>query len=126
MNCSSSQHRPPCPATEHLVRAVRTYSAPSPRAEKQEELQPAQRCFISTPPFIGASSTGRCNTFQCIDSTMLPQENHPFGRAPSKTSQGSVPAGLTLTSDFSFCLQCKAAPSLALRRPIETTGPIRT
>ncbi len=39
----------------------------------------------------------------------------------SKPSQGSVPADLTLASDFSFCLQHRVASSLVLRRPIETT-----
>jgi len=28
-----------------------------------------------------ASSTGRSNTIQCIDSTILPRENHLFGCA---------------------------------------------
>ena len=28
----------------------------------------------SPPDLILASSTGRCNTIQCVDSTMLPQE----------------------------------------------------
>src|SRR5271156_3293411 len=68
-----------------------------------------------------ASSTGRCNTIQCIDSRMLARENHLFGCTRSKPSQGSVPAGLTLASDFGFCFQCQAGSSLVLRRPIETT-----
>jgi hypothetical protein len=68
---------------------------------------------------ILASSTGRCNTIQCIDSTMLARENHLCGCARLKLSQGSVPAGLTLTSDLGFCLQCQAGSSLVLRRPIE-------
>jgi hypothetical protein len=68
-----------------------------------------------------ASSTGRCNTTQCIDSTTLPRENHLFGCTRSKPSLGSVPAGLALANDFSFCFQCEVGLSLALRRPIETT-----
>src|SRR5450631_3821131 len=52
---------------------------------------------------------------------MLPQENYLFGCTRSKSSQGSVPAGLALASDFSFCFQCKVGSSLVLRRPIETT-----
>ncbi len=51
---------------------------------------------------------------------MLPQENYLFGCTRSKSSQGSVPAGLALASDFSFCFQCKVGSSLVLRRPIET------
>jgi hypothetical protein len=31
-----------------------------------------------------ASSTGRCNTIQCIDSTTLARENHLFGCARLK------------------------------------------
>ncbi|HEY4948885.1 MAG TPA: hypothetical protein VIH88_01000, partial [Candidatus Acidoferrales bacterium] len=38
----------------------------------------------------------------------------------SKPSQGSVPAGLALASEFGFCFQCKVRSSLVLRRPIET------
>jgi hypothetical protein len=78
-----------------------------------------------TFPANAASSTGRCNTIQCIDSTMLARENHLFGCTRSKPSQGSVPAGLTLMSDFSFCFQCQADSSLVLRRPIEITAFIR-
>jgi hypothetical protein len=36
-------------------------------------------------------------------------------------ARGSVPAGLALASDFSFCFQCKVDSSLVLRLPIETT-----
>ncbi len=72
-----------------------------------------------------ASSTGRCNTIQCVDSTMLARENHLFGSARLKPSQGSVPAGLTPACDFSFCFQCQAGSSLVLRRPIEITRQIR-
>jgi hypothetical protein len=35
-----------------------------------------------------ASSTGRCNTIQCIDSTLLARENQLFGCARPKPSQG--------------------------------------
>ena len=69
-----------------------------------------------------ASSTGRCNTIQCIDSTMLPRENHLFGPTRPKPSQGSVLDGLTLVSDFSFWFQCQGGSSLVLRRPIETAA----
>ncbi len=55
---------------------------------------------------------------------MLPRENHLSGCTRSKPSQGSVPAGLALASDFSFCFQCKVGSSLVLRRPIETTAVI--
>ncbi len=80
----------------------------------------------STCPVSAASSTGRRNTPQCIDSTMLPQADHLFGRSQLKPSQGSVPAGLALASDFSFSFQCKVGSSLVLRRPIETAALIRT
>jgi hypothetical protein len=72
-----------------------------------------------------ASSTGRCNTFQRIDSAMLRRGNHLFGGTRSKPSQSSVSPGLTLASDFSFCFQCQAGSSLVLRRPIEITAFIR-
>jgi hypothetical protein len=52
---------------------------------------------------------------------MLAREHHPFGCARLKPSLASVPAGLTLASDFSFCFQCQAGSNLVLRRPIETT-----
>src|SRR5580704_1360793 len=72
-------------------------------------------------PITRASSTGRCNTLQCIDSTMIAREKHLFGCTRSKPSQSSVAARLTLTSEFGFCFQCQAGSSLVLRRPIETT-----
>jgi len=50
---------------------------------------------------------------------MLARENHLLSRTRSKPSQGSVPAGLTLTRDFSFCFQCQAGSTLVLRRPSE-------
>jgi hypothetical protein len=49
-----------------------------------------------------AGSNGRCNTIQCVDSTMLPKRTHLFGCTRSKPSQGSVPADLTLASDLAF------------------------
>jgi len=52
---------------------------------------------------------------------MLPRENYLFGCARSEPSQISVPAGLTLASDFGFCFQRQAGSSLVLRRPIEIT-----
>src|SRR5277367_1431118 len=57
---------------------------------------------------------------------MFPRENPLFGCTRSKPSQCSDPAGLTLASDFGFCFQCQAGSSLVLRRPIETTGFIRS
>jgi hypothetical protein len=56
---------------------------------------------------------------------MLALENHLFGCTRSKPSQCSVPASLTLASDFGFCFQCQALSSLVLRRPIEITRLIR-
>src|SRR5580658_7587702 len=78
--------------------------------------------FYRTSPVRAASSTSRCNTIQCIDSTMLALENHLFGCTRSKPSQCSVPASLTLASDFGFYFQCQAVSSLVLRRPIEITA----
>jgi len=54
-----------------------------------------------------ASSDGRCNTIQRIDSAMLPWENRLFGYTRPKASQGSDPAALTLASGFGFCFQCR-------------------
>src|SRR5271156_6524601 len=73
-------------------------------------------------PVRAASSTGRRNTMQCIDSTMLARENHLFDCTRLKPSQSSAPAGLTLASDFGICFQCQAGSSLVLRRPIEITA----
>jgi hypothetical protein len=53
---------------------------------------------------------------------MLPRETHLFGGTRSNPDQGSVPAGLTLGCDFSFCFQCQVGSSLVLRRPIEITA----
>jgi hypothetical protein len=72
-------------------------------------------------PVTRAGSTGRCNTFQRVDSAMLRRGNHLFGRTRSNPSQSSVSSGLTLASDFSFCFQCQAGSSLVLHRPIEIT-----
>jgi hypothetical protein len=44
-----------------------------------------------------------------------------FGDIRSKPSQSSVPAGLTLASDFGLCFQCQVGWSLVLRRPFEIT-----
>jgi hypothetical protein len=78
-----------------------------------------------TSPVTAASSTGQCNTIQCIDSTLLAWKNHLFGCARSKPSQRSVPPGLTLASGSSFCSQCVVGFSSVLRRPIEITAFIR-
>lgn len=56
---------------------------------------------------------------------MLPRENRLFGCTRPKRSQGSVPAGLALASDFGFSFQCEVGSSLVLRRPIEITRVIR-
>src|SRR5271163_2842433 len=58
---------------------------------------------------------------RCIDSTMLERESHLFDCTRSKPIQSSLPAGLTLASDFGFCFQCKVGSSLVLRPPIEIT-----
>jgi len=55
-----------------------------------------------TCPVSAASSTGRCNTIQCVDSTTLLQENYQFGCIRSKPSQGSVLDDLAVPSDFSL------------------------
>jgi hypothetical protein len=81
--------------------------------------RPAQASAVPDPR---CRSTGRRNTIQCIDSTMLPRENHLFGYTRSKCSQGNVSAGLIPASDFSFCFRCEAGSSLVLRRPIETAA----
>jgi hypothetical protein len=85
----------------------------------REDLPPVVRaqCLINA-----ASSTGRCNTIQCLDSAVLPRKNYLFGCARLRPNPGSVPAGLTLTSDLGFCFQCQAGSSLVLRRPIEITS----
>src|SRR5271156_161126 len=67
--------------------------------------------FYRTCLVTRASSTGRRNTIQCIDSRMLSRENHLFGSTRSKPSQGSVPVGPVLASDSSFCFQCQVGSS---------------
>jgi hypothetical protein len=79
-----------------------------------------------TCPVTAASSTGRCNTIQCVDSTMLLREELLFGYTRLKSSQVSVPVDPALASDFGFCFQRKVASGSVLRRPIETTALIRT
>jgi hypothetical protein len=56
---------------------------------------------------------------------MLAGENHLFACARLKPSQGSVPAGLTLSSGLRIYFQCQAGSSLVLRRPIEIAALIR-
>ena len=56
---------------------------------------------------------------------MLAREHDLFGCTRSKPTQSSVPAGLTLASEFGFCFQCQEGSSLVLRRPIEITRLIR-
>ena len=51
----------------------------------------------STCPIWAASSTGRCNTIQCIDSTLLAWENHhvwlyPVNTQPEQRSGWSSPS----------------------------------
>ena len=75
------------------------------------------RCSVNA-----ASSTDRCNTFQCIDSTLLAREDHVFCCTRSRPTQGCVPAGPTVASDLSFCFQCQGCSGLVLRRPIEITA----
>jgi len=58
-----------------------------------------------------ASSAGRRNTIQRVDSTTLARENHLFGCARLKLSEGSVPTGLTLASNFGLCIHCQAGSS---------------
>jgi len=77
---------------------------------------------MCTCPINAASSTRRCDTIQCIDLIMLPREIYLFGFTTTKPSQGSVPAGVTLASDFGFCFQFQKGSSLVLRRPIEITA----
>src|SRR5271168_3389714 len=94
--------------------------------EHWERIASRWRPAFSSHLISRASSTGRCNTIQRIDSAMLLHENHLFGCTRPKPSQGSVPAGLSLASKFAFCFQCEESLSLVLHRPIETTALIRT
>jgi hypothetical protein len=59
--------RPPRPYRE-WGRCGRATSSTAPEAS-----------VVGQFPVTAASSTGRCNTIQCIDSTMLARENHLFG-----------------------------------------------
>src|SRR5271168_1335615 len=79
--------------------------------EHWERIASRWRPAFSSHLISRASSTGRCNTIQCVDSAMLPRENHLFGCTPPKPSRSSVPAGQTLASDFGFCFQCQAGSS---------------
>jgi hypothetical protein len=92
---------------------------------RQSLVTPLKRDFLYwlnfTCPISRASSASRCNTMECIDSTLLARKNQLFGCTRSDPSRSSVPAGLTLASDFGFCFQCQAGSSLLLRRPIEIT-----
>src|SRR5271156_3958353 len=99
--------------TIQILRAESYASRPSSRYRILRNL---------TCPVTRASSTGRCNTIQCVDSAMLPREYRLFGCTRPKPRQGSVPAGLTLASDSGLCFQCKGGSSLVLRRPIEITA----
>src|SRR5260370_12829213 len=58
-----------------------------------------------------AGSTGRCNTIQRVDSTMLAKENHLFGCDLLKPSQGSLSTHLTLASDSSLYFHCRLGSS---------------
>src|ERR1700733_620187 len=40
------------------------------------------------------------------------RKNHLFGWGRSKPNHGSVPADLTVASDFSFCFQCKVGSAI--------------
>src|SRR5580658_7518644 len=77
-------------------------SSPALLAPDKRNRRVESTCTISA-----AGSTGRCNTIQCIESAMFAGENQRFGCARLKTSQASVPAGLTLTSDLGICLRCQ-------------------
>jgi len=69
-----------------------------------------------------AGSNGRCNTIQCIDSTMLPAGEQSVWLYSVKTQPGQHFGWSGLVSDFGFCFQCVVGSSLVLRRPIETTA----
>ena len=57
-----------------------------------------KQCLVSR-----ASSDGRLNTIQYVDSIMLPRRTHLFGCDRAEPRQGSVSAALTLASDFTSC-----------------------
>src|SRR6267378_4306323 len=72
-----------------------------------------------------AGSTGRCNTLQRVDSTMLAKENHLFGCDLLKPSQGSLSTDLTLASDSSLYFHCRLGSSkccVDLLRPPRLPG----
>jgi hypothetical protein len=73
----------------------------------------------------GASSTGRCNTIQRIDSSMLVRENHLFGCTRPKPSLGSLPACVTLASDVGFGFRRWVGSNFVLHRPVELAAFIR-
>src|SRR5277367_6065009 len=100
-------------------RAVIPYCAHSSTFEILFQQAANRTCGIFKVSITRASSTGRCNTIQCVDSSMLPREDRLFGFTWTKPSQGSVPAGLA--SYFGSCFQCQVGSSLVLRRPIEIT-----
>src|SRR5271156_1653954 len=93
------------------------YSPRTPKGSKVSREHWGGHC-----PVRAASSTGRCNTIQCTDSTLHPRKYYLFGCTQSKPSHSSVPAGLALASDIGLCFQSQAGSSLVLRRPIEITA----
>ena len=66
---------------------------------KRGEMSPHKRACVYRLNFTclvsRASSTGRCNTIQCIDSAKLPRERYLFGWARPPPIQGNIPAELT-------------------------------
>lgn len=53
---------------------------------------------------------------------MLLGENHLFGSTRTKSSQGSLQAGLILTSVFSLCFRFQVSTTLVSHRTTETTA----
>ena len=47
--------------------------------------EPDESGLVPTFPVTAASSEGRCNTIQCVDSAMLPQEKRSFWLYSVKT-----------------------------------------
>ena len=69
-----------------------------------------------------ASSTGRCNTIQCVDLTLLPGKSDLFGCTRSKPNYGGVPADLALESDLAFvCNASRVRPECC----VDPLGPAR-
>jgi hypothetical protein len=63
--------------------------------------------LVPTSAITAAGSTGRCNTIQCIDSTMLPRKNLSFWLYSLKSKPGLC-SGLSNPSErFSLSFQCK-------------------